>query len=259
MKKKFCSGEFGEWDYIQELSKNPSNQEMYDKYKNWLETSTKEDRERKDYHRPTYFDKLKKLAFLKAQDENNVVEMQKVAKDCNPNWLAIVSRPEILNCGRPDPEDDKNYEQWWKSSQDSHREETLAEWRENHPHFKMNFVCTKKWNEMKPTENRKVRFCGDCKKNVYFCEDIVEARELGDQGCCIGLDVGIKRSKEERVSDLVGELSIFGTPKADTIENEKTRILPDRVSAKRIMKRVELKMRGKSPPPPAEYSHDYGD
>jgi hypothetical protein len=181
--------------------------------------------------------------------------MHQIASECNPNWLAVVSRPEITNCGRFDPEEQKRDEKWWEYVQSSHREETLEEWQKNHPSFRMDFVCTKKWNEMSPTENRKVRFCGDCQKNVYFCDNIIEARELGQQGCCIGIDVGVQR----REHDLVGELAIFGRPTAEHKEENKQQGLPDRISSKRIMKKAEYNMRGKHVPDPTSVTDDYED
>jgi len=244
-----------EWNFIKDLSNDPSNQEIYDGYKKWLEDEIQKAKESEDFHAASLWDKQQKLGFLKAQDEEDYEKMQRIASQCNPNWLAIVSRPSVTNCGRPNPEEDEKLEQWWKWAGNHHREKSATEWKENHPSFKMDFVCPKKWNEMQSTENRKVRFCDDCQKNVYFCDNIVEARELGGQGCCIGIAVGIKRKEE----DLVGELSIFGRPSHEHIEENKQREIPDRISAKRIMKKTELSMKGKDTPYPAEWLHDYGD
>jgi hypothetical protein len=249
------SREFGEYEYIKDLSRNPVNQEIYDAYREWLKKTIEETKVKKEFHWPTLMDQQQKLAFLEAQDADDYEKMQRIASECNPNWLAIVSRPTIVNCGRDDPEYDKEMETWWKMSKNFHREETLAEWLANHPSFRMDFVCSKKWHEMQATHDRKVRFCGDCEQNVYLCDNIVEARELGDQGCCIGIDIGIKRTPD----DLVGELSIFGRPTPEHIEENKQRLVPDRISAKRIMKKVELNMVGKYPPAPAETVSDYRD
>ncbi len=245
-----------EYDYMKAIAKNPSNQGLYDEYKKYLKEETAKRREAKDHYNavilPEYY---RKLAFLEAQDEENYEKMQKIASECNPNWLAIVSRPEIVNCKRQDPEEDARVEKWFNWAKSSHKEESAKEWQENHPSFRMDFVCHKKWNEMKPTENSKVRFCEDCEKNVYFCDNIVEARELGEQGCCIGIDVGVKRKED----DLDGELAIFGRPSAETIEENKTKPLPDRISAKRIIKKMEFYMKGKGLPSIESINHGYED
>ena len=132
--------------YLKDLSKDPGNNELLKEYKGFLEATVKRWIESKDYHLPSLRYFQRKISFLKAQEEEDYATMQKVASECNPNWLAIVSRPAIINCGRPDSENDKRLKTWWKSSHKWHREKTLEEWQENHPSFKMDFVCPKKWH-----------------------------------------------------------------------------------------------------------------
>lgn len=235
--------EMTEWEYVTEIAKKPDDQSLYVAYIAWLKESIKE-----TTHWHMKMKRWNKIHFLEAQEAEDFTTMHRKAEHCDPNWLAIVSRPPIVNCGRPDADHYASMQKWWKIAHSSHREKSLDEWIENHPSFRMDFVCSKTWNEMTPTENRKVRFCGDCKKNVYFCDNIMEARELGNQGCCIGVDVGIQRRK----NDLVGEFSIFGTPKAETLEQEEQRRMPDRISAKRIMDKLSLQMLGQPSPSPKE-------
>lgn len=231
--------ELYEEDYLGDISRDPSNLALYENYKEHIRGRIKEwedevvrRKERSSYNEGTEILRLYQLQleFLEAQDRNDYEAMQKTASELNPNWLAIVSRPAIVNCGRPNPLEELSTERWWEFAKNSHREATAAEWSKNNPHFYMDFVCPKKWNEMTPTENNKVRFCGDCQKNVYFCDNIIEARDLGQQGCCIGLDVGIERKER----DLEGEHSFFGRPRKEDLDAEKKRIKPDPVSEKRI-------------------------
>lgn len=236
IKEKARVHEPTERDFILAISKNPSDSKGYLDYIIFLEKFCV------GKMWPEKEEESRKLSFLKAQLEGDVATMQKHAEYLNPNWLAVVSNVDIVNCGRNDPEYRKEMENWWESSQDWHPELTLDEYLANHPRFRMDFVCDKKWDQMAPTENSKVRFCGDCLKNVYFCEDIIEARELGNQGCCVGIDMGIRRKEH----DLVGELSMFGRPSPEHVEENKNRHLPDRVSAKRIMKKASVHMKGKS-------------
>lgn len=247
-----------ESEYLIDIGNNPSNQQLYEDYKSWLEKQIERLKVEKNYVRNEFYGKL---AFLELQDEPepDVKRMQRLAADLNPNWLAVVSKPIIANCGRPNPKADESDAAWWKMCKhdvsNTHREKTIEEYRKNHPRIEWDFVCPKKWNEMKPTENRKVRFCEDCKKNVYFCDNIIEARELGNQGCCVGIDVGVKREE----GDTHGEMAIFGTPSSEMKEEYKTKPLPDRISAKRIMKKVERSMRGKTSLRPDNNSKYYED
>lgn len=240
-----------EEDYLGDISRDPSNLALYEDYKECIrgrikewEDEVKRRKERSSPNEGTEILRLfqLELEFLEAQDRNDYEAMQKTASELNPNWLAIVSRPAIVNCGRPNPVEEASTERWWEFSKNSHREATAAEWKKNNPRFEMDFVCPKKWNEMIPTENKKVRFCGDCQKNVYFCDNIIEARDLGQQGSCIGLDVGIERKE----NDLQGEYAIFGRPRQETLDAEKERIKPDPVSAKRLKLDHFRAMDGKS-------------
>lgn len=196
-----------------------------------------------------------KLSFLEAQEREDYEEMHRIAANLNPNWLAIVSKVKVINCGRPNPEEEESIQKWWNWAKDIHREESAEEWRKNHPHFEMEFICPKKWDEMVPTNNNKVRFCEDCKKNVYFCDNIVEARELGYAGNCIGIDIGIKSKKE----NLQGESAFFGRPRPETIQNERDRIKPDTVSAKRLKIEYDAAMLGHFVKRSGNYSPEYMD
>ena len=240
-----------EEDYLNDISKDPGNLALYEDYKECIRGRIKEweneverRKERSSTNEGTKILRLfqLELEFLEAQDRNDYEAMQKTASELNPNWLAIVSRPAIVNCGRPNPVEDESTERWWEFAKDSHREATAAEWRKNNPRFEMDFVCPKKWNEMIPTENNKVRFCGDCQKNVYFCDNIIEARELGNKGSCIGLDVGVERKE----NDLQGEYAIFGRPRQEDLDAETERIKPDPVSEKRLKIKHSVDMMGKN-------------
>ncbi|MFZ9379024.1 MAG: hypothetical protein ACO25E_09520, partial [Burkholderiaceae bacterium] len=35
---------------------------------------------------------------------------------------------------------------------------------------KFKFKCYKSWDDLERTDNPAISFCGDCKKNVYYCE-----------------------------------------------------------------------------------------
>ena len=55
------------------------------------------------------------------------------------------------------------------------------------------FQCPKQWSQLAPTDHDGVRFCGGCKKHVYYCGTIDEARARAGNGECVALDIGSPR------------------------------------------------------------------
>src|SRR5262249_12889519 len=53
------------------------------------------------------------------------------------------------------------------------------------PEFK--FVCPLDWNQLEPTGEAAVRFCHDCKQNVFLCATDIEALDHAKQGHCIAM------------------------------------------------------------------------
>jgi uncharacterized protein (TIGR02996 family) len=60
------------------------------------------------------------------------------------------------------------------------------------------FQCPKQWENLNATEDTGVRFCEECRKNVYYCNDIEEARNHAVAGDCVAVDLGVIR----RANDL---------------------------------------------------------
>jgi len=54
--------------------------------------------------------------------------------------------------------------------------------------------CPREWAAMAPTERSDVRFCGGCKKEVYYCTTIDLARNHAMRGHCIAVDAKLVRS-----------------------------------------------------------------
>ena len=46
-------------------------------------------------------------------------------------------------------------------------------------------VCPEKWEQLVPTSTPRVRTCGACDREVFFCETNVEALEHAKAGRCI--------------------------------------------------------------------------
>jgi uncharacterized protein (TIGR02996 family) len=139
--------------------------------------SSQEDRER----RRRVHELEDELTELSKQMRQRIpTRLQELAATFDPNWLAVVSDPEIALCGKIATES----------------------WR-----LQFNYVCDKTWADLEPTEkNDFVRLCETCGKNVYFCENLADARQHSVVGHCIAVDLGIIR----RDGDLVSRNAIMG-------------------------------------------------
>lgn len=52
---------------------------------------------------------------------------------------------------------------------------------------KFAFKCTKKWEELVKTENKSIRFCGDCERDVHFCRTDAELTKAIKFNECIAI------------------------------------------------------------------------
>lgn len=57
------------------------------------------------------------------------------------------------------------------------------------------FRCPKDWGSLAPTEREDVRHCNACKKQVYYCSNITDARGHAALGECVALDLRAMRWK----------------------------------------------------------------
>jgi len=127
------------------------------------------------------------LAKLSRQIRQQVpARLQELAATFDPNWLAAVSDPMIEGCGKGSGE---------------------GSW----PRF--DFVCVQSWAEMRPTDDNHVRRCETCSKNVYFCDNLADAREHSQEGHCIAVDLGIIR----REGDLRPRAMFLGRPSKEDV------------------------------------------
>jgi uncharacterized protein (TIGR02996 family) len=124
----------------------------------------------------------RRLADLSAQTRQRVpARLQELAADLDPNWLAAVSDPVIEGCD--------------KSTGGGGQ-------------LRFDFLCDRSWADMRPTDDRSVRHCETCRKSVYFCDNLADAREHALEGHCIAVDLGVIR----REGDLVPRTLYTGQP-----------------------------------------------
>jgi uncharacterized protein (TIGR02996 family) len=87
------------------------------------------------------------------------------------DWLAVVSRVTIENCGN-----------------------------------EFQLRCPKQWEELTATADLKVRACAECKQAVYYCATIHEARAHAGRGECVCVELGFPRTP----GDLEGRRMLIG-------------------------------------------------
>jgi diguanylate cyclase (GGDEF)-like protein/uncharacterized protein (TIGR02996 family) len=55
------------------------------------------------------------------------------------------------------------------------------------PRVRFLFACTKRWETLAPTESDGVRFCQQCKEQVYHCDTVADAETRALAGQCIAI------------------------------------------------------------------------
>ncbi len=129
--------------------------------------------------------------------------LQELAAELDTIWLALVTRVPVEYCG-------------------GKRLEAGG--------IRFNFICDQRWEEMRVTENRAVRFCDGCQQNVHYCDTIHEARRHGQAGHCIAVDLGVIRHE----GDLEPRRVLKGRIRPDQeLRRESVWPPPDPVSAER--------------------------
>jgi uncharacterized protein (TIGR02996 family) len=141
--------------------------------------------------------------------------LQQLSAGLDTNWLGVVSRLAIENC-------------------QGKRAEAQARLR-------FDYLCDKRWENLRPTDDRAVRFCDACRQNVHYCDTITEARRHAWDGHCIAIDLGVIRRDE----DLVPERMYTGRPIAAEFRAERERLKSDAVSAERERRKQAEAVRGR--------------
>jgi uncharacterized protein (TIGR02996 family) len=53
--------------------------------------------------------------------------------------------------------------------------------------------CPEQWTKLQLTTEARVRHCTSCRKEVYYCTSLTEARNHAQRGHCIAVDAGVER------------------------------------------------------------------
>jgi hypothetical protein len=101
--------------------------------------------------------------------------LREVATEIDPGWLAMVTRVPVEKCG-----------------------------------LEFQFRCPKRWEQLQPTTEESVRFCGECRKDVFFCTSIAAAQSHAYVGDCVAVDPRLVRKPNDLESEWEGELLTMG-------------------------------------------------
>ncbi|OWK38650.1 TIGR02996 domain-containing protein [Fimbriiglobus ruber] len=140
---------------------------------------------------------------------------QALAATLPTDWLAVVSHLPVENCR-------------------SRREPSGQSTRIS---LDFEFVCGKRWEDMRVTDDNAVRFCEGCRQEVYYCDTIMGARRHARVGHCVAVDCGIERKPR----DLQPPPMLLGKvlPNSRAYQRITERSQPDPVSVERERQRRE--------------------
>ena len=65
---------------------------------------------------------------------------------------------------------------------------------------KFKFKCYKSWDDLERTDNPAISFCGDCKKNVYYCETPEELNFAIAKNLCVAIRQDHPRAAHRQLS-----------------------------------------------------------
>jgi uncharacterized protein (TIGR02996 family) len=145
--------------------------------------------------------------------------LQQLAAGLDTDWLAVVSRLAVENCQRK-------------------RDEAEPGLRYD---IRFDFLCDRRWEGLRPTDDPAVRFCDGCRQNVHYCDTITEARRHAWEHHCIAVDLGVIR----RNGDLEPPMQmLLGRPSPAWLRREQERMQPDPVSAERERRKRDKDTKG---------------
>src|SRR4051812_43774814 len=203
----------GEDDFIRAILADPKDNAQLLVYSDWLE----------DQADPTATAKAEFLRVTvtppkgKGGKKKRQSQLQELAATLDTDWLAVVSRLQLENCPQK------------RQKRDYRRTGSL--------HFE--FVCDRRWEDLRATDDAAVRYCEGCEQNVHYCDTITAARNHTLEGHCVPVDLGLIRREGDVRHPLEGVT--FGRMSPDDLRREKELMKPDPVSAERERRKREAK------------------
>jgi uncharacterized protein (TIGR02996 family) len=143
--------------FLRAIMANPAELTAWLAYADWLE-------ERGDPRAEFIRLEVRRGQLRATQAEWGLVEsrLRELRESLDADWIAVFDRPPIENC-----------------------DEAFA------------FQCPKQWENLGPTADPAVRRCAGCRKLVYYCRTVGEAREHARQGHCVEVQLGLLRFPDD--------------------------------------------------------------
>ena len=66
----------------------------------------------------------------------------------------------------------------------------------------MKVVCGKDWTKLQTTEQDGIRFCGDCKKLVFYTKTAAELKVAAEKGLCVYIVPATSAEREDNFNSL---------------------------------------------------------
>ncbi len=198
-------------DFLKQLGADPSDDTTRLVYADWLdEQGDSESAAKAQFLRLTA-----ELARTKGRRnrKKRKKRMQQLAAGLDTDWLAVVSRLAVELCAAKRKEAERGWE-------------LVVEFR---------YLCDRRWEDLRPTDDNAVRSCDSCGENVHYCDTITQAREHAWAGHCIAVDLGVIRRK----NDLEPQHLYLGMPSLEMLREQEERMQPDEVSAERERRKRE--------------------
>lgn len=150
-----------EQDFLRKLLDRPADDTALLVYADWLDEQGGAGSKAKAGFIRFELEAAERLATLPEGDPSRVAiinRLRDLARDLDPGWLAVVSRPVLEAC-----------------------------------RFRLEFECPMQWERLTTTDDAKVRFCESCRQNVHYCDTIEEAREHAWKGGCVAVALPLVR------------------------------------------------------------------
>jgi uncharacterized protein (TIGR02996 family) len=154
-------------------------------YADWLEEQGEEAAAKCEFlrltvARPTVKGR-KKIRWRKRKQKR----LQQLAARLETDWLCVVSRLRVEQC-------QQRYE--------------------GQPRLPAQVPCFRQWHELQTTAARTVRWCQNCRREVFYCDTITTARNHARVGRSVAVDLGVLRRDDDLLPEqalLLGRVRIY--------------------------------------------------
>jgi uncharacterized protein (TIGR02996 family) len=177
--------------FLRAILANPADDAPRLIYADWLD----ERGDRASENKAAYLRDTAALMTVRATPQRAIIQdrLRAAAAKIDSRWLAVVSKLQIEAC------------------------DALFQFR-----------CPKQWENLKPTDDARIRHCDACGKSVHFCDTVLEAQTHAQRGRCVALNVivqcavdnPLRRSEPSEMAMLGG---MWGMSEGESVDEDTAR------------------------------------